>query len=396
METNKNLKYTCIFGGGAIRGLAYIGALQAINELGIELTTLAGSSVGAIFAGLLAVGYTQDEIESIFMKVNYDLFKDIQLGKTFGISKGEIFLEWIQELLERKFYGSNYEKGKNTPIKFSDLKKNLVILTTNLANFRCKEFSNFTTPDAEVAYAIRISAGMPGLMPPIKASGAILVDGDLQKSWPLWKLSSNLCNQKDRILEFRLEGDFDVERQGNIDFVNTVYSCVTSVATKFIVDKYAQKDKFDYIVINTGPTLIVDFNLNEQKRKELINIGYKMSMDYFKTTLKDKKKYLIEYYTPLYHTIVNVYNLIEHKKYTDAKIALGDFYMKHIQTISKYIEKDYIFMLDAIKNLILNNYYINIFRKPKIKNPKIILSRLNILKQEVKTRLDELESYNVS
>ena len=84
----KNLEYTCIFGGGAIRGVAYIGALKAIDELNISIKTLAGSSVGAIFAGLLAVGYTTKEIEEIILKVNYELFKDLQFGRDLGISKG--------------------------------------------------------------------------------------------------------------------------------------------------------------------------------------------------------------------------------------------------------------------------------------------------------------------
>ena len=60
---NKPLKYTVIFGGGAIRGVAYLGALKALNEFDIEIGTLAGSSVGAVFAGLLAVGYKNDELK---------------------------------------------------------------------------------------------------------------------------------------------------------------------------------------------------------------------------------------------------------------------------------------------------------------------------------------------
>ena len=72
------LKYTCLFGGGAIRGLAYVGAIRALEELGIEYDALGGSSVGSIIAALVAVGYKSYEIENFFMKVNFDLFKDIQ------------------------------------------------------------------------------------------------------------------------------------------------------------------------------------------------------------------------------------------------------------------------------------------------------------------------------
>jgi len=392
-----NLEYTCIFGGGAIRGFAYIGALRALEEIGVTIKTLAGSSVGAIFAGLLAVGYTTQEIEEILLKINYDLFRDIQIGKTFGISKGEVFLEWLKELLEQKFYGENYQKGKNPPIKFSDIEKNLVIITTNLANFECKEFSNFKTPDVEIAYAIRISAGMPGLMQPIKAGNAILVDGDLQKSWPLWLLAPDLCKQKERILEFRLEGDYDVEKNGHIDFVNTVYSCVTSIATKFIVEKYAKKDKFDYLILNTGSTIIVNFNLNEEKRKELIQIGYDQTKEYFTTILKQKKKELLNYYNPVLTLLETLQTKIKQNKIMDVKNILGEFYMQYIQTISMYIEKTYLQELEHIKKLFLENYYTQkFFKTPRLKNSKALLHKIEKFKSEINERILELQSYNPS
>lgn len=391
------MEYTCIFGGGAIRGLAYIGALRALEELDVKINTLAGSSVGAIFAGLLAVGYKCSEIEDILMKVNFELFKDIHLGKNFGICKGEVFLEWIRELIEKKFYGDKYEKGKNSPVTFSDLNRNLVIITTNLAGFCCKEFSNFKTPDVEIAYAIRISSTMPGLMPPVKASGAVLVDGDLQKSWPLWKLVPDLCKQKDRILEFRLEGDFDVEKHTNIDFVNTVYSCVTSVATKFIVDKYAKKDKFDYLVINTGSTVIVDFNINDEKRKQLIKNGYEQTKEYFEKTLKDKKKNLLQYYLPFSEFVHKFSDLVESKKINDAKYEMGEFYMKYIQEISKYADRKLIDYLNDIRDLFLKNYSVSlILKKVSLKNSKIIKRRTDVLKSLLDDKISELKNYSAS
>ena len=84
------LKYTCLFGGGAIRGLAYVGTVRALEELGIEYDIIGGSSVGAIIASLVACGYKSYELENFFLKVNFDLFKDIHLcfGKSFGIWGG--------------------------------------------------------------------------------------------------------------------------------------------------------------------------------------------------------------------------------------------------------------------------------------------------------------------
>ena len=66
MESNNKIKYTCFFGGGAMRGTAHVGVVKAFEELGIEVEAIAGSSVGAIVATLLAVGYTSEELRETF------------------------------------------------------------------------------------------------------------------------------------------------------------------------------------------------------------------------------------------------------------------------------------------------------------------------------------------
>ena len=76
---SSNLKYNCIFGGGGIRGLCHIGALKALNDLGINIASVAGSSVGAVFASLYAVGYSVAEIKDIFFDVNFALFRDLNI-----------------------------------------------------------------------------------------------------------------------------------------------------------------------------------------------------------------------------------------------------------------------------------------------------------------------------
>ena len=191
MREHNNFKYTCLFGGGAIRGAAHVGVIKALETLGIETTTLAGSSVGSMIAALYAVGYTSKEIAEVFLSVNFELFRDIALGfnQKFALSKGEVFLEWLRDLIERKYYKEAYLKGQCRPVSFKDLDKNLVIITTNMKTFSCKEFSNFETPDFEVAMAVRISCCMPGLMRALTVEDNMLVVGDLMKGKPMWALS---------------------------------------------------------------------------------------------------------------------------------------------------------------------------------------------------------------
>lgn len=394
-KNNKSYDYTCIFGGGAIRGVSYVGAVKAMEELGIYPNTIAGSSVGAIFAGLLSIGYTAEELKTIFMQINYELFKDIHFGfgKDFAISKGGIFTDWLRELIEIKFYGERYKKDENPPVTFADLNKNLVIITTDLTNFRYKEFSKIETPSFEVACAIRISSTMPGLMTPVEEDGAILVDGDLQKSWPLWRLSNNLCPDKERILEFRLEGDYEGKGQNPLNFVNTVYSCVTSLATDFIIDTYGNRDKFDYIKINTGSVVVVDFSLAKDKREELMNIGYMQTMDYFNFTLPEKKKVIVKYYRNISKQLNKIKKCLFSNRIKAAYDEIGRLYME-LCPARKVIDLKYYDMIEEFKNNFISDFNaMSAFGIYSLKNPSIIKSQISLITVEFEEKVMELESF---
>ena len=392
---NKSLKYTCLFGGGAIRGVSYIGAIKALEELGISPTTFAGSSVGAIIAAMLAVGYTAEEMKDIFLKVNFDLFKDISigLGPIFALSKGEVFLEWVRELIEKKFYGDKYKKGLNRAVTFKDIKNNLVVITTNLSNFECKEFSRFETPDYEIASAVRISCCMPGLMKPIEYNKTLLVDGDLQKSWPMWKLSKNLLLPDERILEFRLEGYYDTNDISGIDYANAVYSCMTAMSTAFITNIYADKDKFDYIVLNTGDIVVVDFNISENKRLDLIQSGYNQTMKYFNSILPEKKAKIKNNYQIIYNHMLKIQKLINSRKILKAKIQLGELFtelcdLNNIIDLADYND------LKSFKDMFLNHInYPPLFGAITLNNEKLIKTELARIIANLAEKLDELTSY---
>lgn len=392
---NKSENYTCIFGGGAVRGMAYAGSIKALEELNINIRTIAGSSVGSIVAGLLAVGYTSDEIKNILMSVNFNLFKDLNFGfgKELAFSKGNIFLEKIREVIEKKFYKDNYDKHKNKKVTFKDLDKDLVIITTDLTNFQCKEFSKYTTPDFEVALAIRISSGFPGLMPPVEYEGLELVDGDLQKSCPLWELSENLNKTNTRILEFRLEGDFCENTKNPINYLNTVFSCITSIATRSITKEYGINDKFDYITINTGEVILVDFNMSETEREKLINIGYEQTIDYFKHTLYEKKKILLNDYQIIYDLLNKFVMLMNKKNIDKAKNILGDIFI-NLYDCKDRIDANLCKKLEIAKNRFLKELkpskIFHIYYKKDVDN---INSNFIELKNSIEEKINNLKEY---
>lgn len=383
------LKYTCLFGGGAIRGMAYIGTIRALEELGVEYDIIAGSSVGAIIAALIACGYKSYELENLFMKVNFDLFKDIHLGlgKAFAISKGEIFQDWLNELLSNKVVNVG---RKN--VSFKDIEKKLVIITTDLTKFEPQEFSDSETPDFEIAQAIKISSSMPGLMAPYKYNESYLVDGDLQKASPMWRLSETLDKSESRILEFRLEGDYSKDEKNPISFINTIYSCVTDVATGFVTELYGQNDRYDCVRINTGDIFFADFNLNKDARRNLINIGYTQTMDYFKKVLPKKKEKLVEVYSKILSYLKSALKGLKANNVEEVQWWFGDIFT--VLCENKEIVDPLIYnkILDLKNELVACTSTI-LFFHTCFKGPKLLEAQMREVINCVDSRVADLKLY---
>ena len=104
-----------VFEGGGVRGIGVVGAVYQMERSGYTFGNVAGSSVGAIIASLLAAGYTGEEIYEEMKHVNYFKFKEKHLldyfgivGKLlsilfhFGIYSADYFEQWLTELLSKK------------------------------------------------------------------------------------------------------------------------------------------------------------------------------------------------------------------------------------------------------------------------------------------------------
>lgn len=337
---DKSYEYFVIFGGGGIRGISYVGAYKALMEANVKISGYAGSSIGSVFAALCAVGYEISDIEEFFLSINIEFFKDINFnfGNQIALSKGELLLEWMRDKIESKFYGEGYRKGQMPHVRFKDLKEELIIYSTDLTNNKYNEFSKECTPEAEVALALRASVSMPGLFKPLDINGNLIVDGDLAKSWPLWRLSKTLSAKKERILEFRLE---DTKGKRNIDtaldYLNAVYNTISGFATDYIIDLYGQKDKFDYIKIDTDNISVMDFMLSESKKIELVETGYKITSDYFKNVLPAKRKKLYENYYQIQLFLLKFKREFEANKIKNAYLILCELF-SHLCEHKRYID----------------------------------------------------------
>lgn len=73
-----------VLSGGAARGLAHIGVLKALEEQGIHIDAIAGTSMGAVIGGLYASGYSVEELEKLALTLDWrQALSDAPRGRTY-------------------------------------------------------------------------------------------------------------------------------------------------------------------------------------------------------------------------------------------------------------------------------------------------------------------------
>lgn len=164
----KNKKIGLVLGGGAAKGLAHVGVLNVIEEIGIKPEFIAGTSMGAIVGALYASGMKAKEIEDVISRIDQKevlrLFK-ISLNGA-GFTEGKNISALLQSLLG--------------DINIQDLNIPFACVATNIVNGNEIVFRK-----GDLNEALRASFSVPGLFTPQKIDQEVLVDGGLVNPVPV-------------------------------------------------------------------------------------------------------------------------------------------------------------------------------------------------------------------
>ena len=123
------------------------------------------------------------------------------------------------------------------------------------------------------------------------------------------------------------------------DFLNSIYSCMTSATTDFIMDVFGENDKYDYIKITTGDVLVIDFNLAKEEMEKLIEAGYKDSMKYLTQHCVSKKKQISAHYTNITTYVEKLIRSLKYNNIAEATDILKSLFM-YMSDAYKYIDTD--------------------------------------------------------
>ena len=200
-------KVGVVLGGGGAKGAAHIGVLQYIEELGVPVDYVAGTSMGSIIAGLYAMGYEPEELAELIANMNWGEYIGNRIDRS--VMSYEMRKRRTTTLFDLPFsletlLSKNTEANLMSELPSAYVNNSSLI---NLFNNLCvgyqeeMDFNNLPIPFAcvatdlvtgeevvirsgNVSTAMRASMAIPGVFSPVVIDDKVLVDGGLVNNFP--------------------------------------------------------------------------------------------------------------------------------------------------------------------------------------------------------------------
>lgn len=284
-----------VFSGGGIKGFALIGACEEIENRGFQFARLAGTSAGSIVAALIAAGYSSGEIYRILDDLDLTKLLDarnsiIPFAKwlfvywKLGLYKGNELEKWISQKLE--------VKGLRT---FSDLPpQKLRIIASDISNGELiilpddLEKYGILPGSFPIAKAIRMSCSIPYFFEPVKLRTRnglnILVDGGVLSNFPIWLFDQENGIKIRPVLGIKLSHSYHHHEKHQINNAVQLFAALFETMKDAHDARYISKRHAKNIIfIPTEGVLSVEFQLTNEKKQELFQLGKEYAKQFFKT-----------------------------------------------------------------------------------------------------------------
>lgn len=190
-------KVGLVLSGGGAKGVAHIGVLKVLEEAGIPIDYIAGTSMGSIVGGLYAIGYDAKMLDSLVRVQNWSfLLSDRVYRYNLPFSekeKDEKFLVSIPMIGGKRIQvPAGFISGQNIYNLFSELTVgyhdtlsfNRLPIPFNAVAANLVDGKEVILNRGSLALAMRASMAIPGVFAPVKLDSTILVDGGIANNFP--------------------------------------------------------------------------------------------------------------------------------------------------------------------------------------------------------------------
>lgn len=191
-------KVGVVLSGGGAKGVAHIGALKVIEEAGIPIDYIVGTSMGSIIGGLYSIGYTPQQLDSMVRKQDWTfLLSDRVKRSSMSLNERERSAKYVLSLPFTKspkdVISGGFIKGQNLANLFSDLTvgyHDSIDFNKLPIPFACVsedvvDGSEIVFHDGVLSTAMRASMAIPGVFTPVRMDSMVLIDGGLKNNYPV-------------------------------------------------------------------------------------------------------------------------------------------------------------------------------------------------------------------
>lgn len=191
-------KVGVVLSGGGAKGMAHIGALKVIEDAGIPIDYIVGTSMGAIIGGLYSIGYTPQQLDSMVRKQNWQfLLSDHIERREMNLMEREAEETYvisvpfsknaIKEVTGGLIKGHNIDNlfseltlGYHDSISFDSLPIPFACVSENLVLGE-----EYVFREGILSTAMRASMAIPGVFTPVRLNDMVLIDGGVVNNYPV-------------------------------------------------------------------------------------------------------------------------------------------------------------------------------------------------------------------
>ena len=196
-DATKRPKIGLVLSGGGAKGFAHIGVLNVLEDAGIKIDYIGGTSMGAVIGGLYAMGYNAKQIDSIIDTTNFsNVINDFipRSSKNFYEKRNDElyalrlpfnkFSIGTPEALSKGMYNFNLLSRLTLPVRhvrdFNELPIPFLCVGTNIALGEQVVFNK-----GILAQAITGSSSLPSIFAPVIIDNNLIIDGGVINNYPI-------------------------------------------------------------------------------------------------------------------------------------------------------------------------------------------------------------------
>ena len=197
INEKNDIKVGLVLSGGGAKGFAHVAVLKVLEEAGVRVDYIGGTSMGAIIGALYASGYSANQLDSIIRSVDYDVilsnntprkskpFYEKEDGERYALtlpirkksvgipsalSEGQNVFNLLAELTQ---HVNDIHDFNKLPIPF-------LCIATNLETGKQEVLNQGFLP-----LAVKASASLPTLLAPVEIDGKLFTDGGVVNNFPV-------------------------------------------------------------------------------------------------------------------------------------------------------------------------------------------------------------------